>query len=179
MEQAGFSLHLKIPKSYQGPSGEISTKSNVDVDLTVDMLLHSGRLDRVVLMSGDGDFVRLVTALQDQGIWVEVAALQGISGDLGRACNQLTNPLLIPDVPYSPEFTFKQVFRVVSFDLREMVMTTERLTRPPSSLSPDDAAWERQSVRVTREMFQSRRFMPGRIIGWTGADGLSAYHEIA
>ncbi|HCA5885642.1 TPA: NYN domain-containing protein [Pseudomonas aeruginosa] len=91
------------------------------------MLLHSERLDRVVLMSGDGDFLRLVQALQDKGIWVDVAAYQGVSGELARACNQLTNPLLIPGVHYSPEYSFKRVFRVTGFNMREMAMSIEYL----------------------------------------------------
>ena len=157
----------------------MTTKANVDVDLTVDVLLHSERLDRVVLMSGDGDFVRLVQALQDKGIWVDVAANQGISGELSRCCNLLTNPLLIPGVHYSPEYSFKRVFRVTGFNVREMTMGVEYIKKPPASLSPDDPAWIREEVRVNREMYESRRFTPGRILGWTGADGLSAYHDIA
>lgn len=179
MEQAGFMLHMKTPKSYQGPDGEVTTKANVDVDLTVDVLLHSERLDRVVLMSGDGDFLRLVQALQDKGIWVDVAAYQGVSGELARACNQLTNPLLIPGVHYSPEYSFKRVFRVTSFNMREMALSIEYLQAAPTTLSPDDPAWVREEIRINREMYDSRRFTPGRILGWTGANGLSAYHDIA
>lgn len=179
LEQAGFILHLKEPKSYQDAGGEVTTKANVDVDLTVDVLLHSDRLDRVVLMSGDGDFVRLVRALQDKGIWVDAAARQGVSGDLARACNLLTNPLLIPGVHYSPDIAFKYIFRVVGFDMRDRRMNIEYLDMPPTSLSPDDVAWKRADMQVTREMFESRRFTPGKILGWTGADGLSSYHDIA
>lgn len=180
LEQAGFILHLKIPKSYQGAEGAVTTKANVDVDLTVDVLLHSDRLDRVVLMSGDGDFLRLLRALQDKGIWVDVGAWQGVSGELARACNLLTNPLLIPGVHYSPEYDFKYIFRVIGFDMREMMMSIEYLDdMPPTSLSPDDPAWKRTEIRATREMYESRRFTPGRILGWTGASGISSYHDIA
>jgi len=179
LEQAGFMLHLKQPKSYQNQSGDVTTKANVDVDLTVDVLLHSGRLDRVVLMTGDGDFLRLVQALQDKGIWVDVAASQNISGDLMRGCNLLTNPLIIPNVAYSPEYEFKRVFRVLGFSLRDMVMNVEYLTGVPTTLSPDDPAWVRDDMRVSREMYESRRFVPGKILGWTGADGISAFHDLA
>jgi uncharacterized LabA/DUF88 family protein len=179
LEQAGFMLHMKTPKSYQGSDGEVTTKANVDVDLTVDVMLHSERLDRVVLMSGDGDFVRLVRALQDKGIWVDVAAFQGVSDELSRACNALLNPLLIPGAHYSPDYSFKRVFRVTGFNLREMTMSIEYLDAAPKSLSPDDPAWQREEVRVSRDMYESRRFTPGKILAWTGANGLSAYRDIA
>lgn len=178
LEQAGFMIHYKAAKSYQSPTGEVTTKANVDVDLTVDVLLHSNRLDRVVLMSGDGDFLRLVTALQDKGIWVDVAACQGISGDLLRSCNSHLNPLMIPSVAYNPDYDFKRVYRVLSFSLREMTAEVEYLQSSPKTLSPDDPAWSRETVRVTRDMYESRRFMPGKVVGWTGADGVSAFHEI-
>lgn len=42
-----------------------------------------------------------------------------------------------------------------------------------------DPAWQREEVRVSRDMYESRRFTPGKILGWTGANGLSAYRDIA
>ncbi len=176
---AGFSLNTKEPKVYQGSEGEIISKANFDVEMAVDILQHSDRLDRVILMSGDGDFVYLVKALQSKGICVEVAAYMGLSNDLIKSCNSLINPLLIPGTHYSGDISFKYVFKVTGFDFREMMMDIEYLDGPPSSLSPDDPAWKRERVRATREMFDTRRFTPGRILGWTGAHGLSSYYDIA
>lgn len=94
-EQAGFLQHTKTPKVFQGSSGGLITKANCDVELTVDVMLHCSRLDRVVLMTGGGDFVRLVRVLQDQDVWVEVAAASGLSQDLCKAANSVINPVLI------------------------------------------------------------------------------------
>jgi len=51
-----------------------SMKANFDIELAVDILTMSDRLDVVVLMSGDGDFRRVVELVASRGVRVEVAA---------------------------------------------------------------------------------------------------------
>jgi uncharacterized LabA/DUF88 family protein len=51
-----------------------SMKANFDIELAIDILTMSDRLDIVVLMSGDGDFRRLVELIASRGVRVEVAA---------------------------------------------------------------------------------------------------------
>jgi uncharacterized LabA/DUF88 family protein len=51
-----------------------SMKANFDIELAIDILTMSDRLDVVVLMSGDGDFRRLVELISSRGVRVEVAA---------------------------------------------------------------------------------------------------------
>jgi uncharacterized LabA/DUF88 family protein len=51
-----------------------SMKANFDIELAVDILTMSDRLDVVVLMSGDGDFRRVVELIASRGVRVEVAA---------------------------------------------------------------------------------------------------------
>jgi uncharacterized LabA/DUF88 family protein len=51
-----------------------SMKANFDIELAVDILTMSERLDVVVLMSGDGDFKRVVELVASRGVRVEVAA---------------------------------------------------------------------------------------------------------
>jgi uncharacterized LabA/DUF88 family protein len=51
-----------------------SMKANFDIELAIDILTMSDRLDIVVLMSGDGDFRRLVELVASRGVRVEVAA---------------------------------------------------------------------------------------------------------
>ncbi len=178
LDQGGFLQHVKTPKVFQDASGELTTKANCDVELTVDVMLHCERLDRVVLMTGDGDFVRLVQALQDRGLWVEVAAATGLSQDLAKAANSVINPALIPGALYSGEYTYKTIFRVVGANIRDRSFTIEYLVDCPLSSSPTDNAWVREERQATREMWDSKRFTPGKVIGWTGADGLSAYHDL-
>jgi uncharacterized LabA/DUF88 family protein len=58
-------------------------KANFDIELAIDILTMSDRLDIVVLMSGDGDFRRLVELIASRGVRVEVAAFsETASGEL-------------------------------------------------------------------------------------------------
>ena len=49
-------------------------KGDWDVGLTVDAIKMSPRLDSVIIVSGDGDFVPLVEYLQTNGVQVEVVS---------------------------------------------------------------------------------------------------------
>jgi uncharacterized LabA/DUF88 family protein len=51
-----------------------SIKANFDVELAIDILTMSDRLDVVSLVSGDGDFRRLVELVASKGVRVEVVA---------------------------------------------------------------------------------------------------------
>jgi uncharacterized LabA/DUF88 family protein len=51
-----------------------SMKANFDIELAIDILTMSDRLDVVVLMSGDGDFRRVVELIGSRGVRVEVVA---------------------------------------------------------------------------------------------------------
>lgn len=67
----GFKVVTKPLKRFS--DGTI--KANVDIELALDVIEMIDRLDVVVLVSGDGDFQRLVEVLQAKGIRVEVASV--------------------------------------------------------------------------------------------------------
>ncbi len=65
-----------------------SMKANFDIELAIDILTMSDRLDVVVLMSGDGDFRRLVEMISSRGVRVEVVAFgETASADLKSAAD--------------------------------------------------------------------------------------------
>ena len=66
----GYRIVTKQLKRYS----DGSTKANFDVELAIDVLTMSDRLDIVVLVSGDGDFRRLVELVASKGVRVEVIA---------------------------------------------------------------------------------------------------------
>ncbi len=66
----GYRIVTKPLKRYA--NGTI--KANFDVELAIDVLTMSDRLDIVVLLSGDGDFRRLVEIVASKGVRVEVVA---------------------------------------------------------------------------------------------------------
>jgi hypothetical protein len=51
-----------------------TTKANLDMELAIDLLTQAPHLDVAIIVSGDGDFARLVDAAQGLGLRVEVAA---------------------------------------------------------------------------------------------------------
>jgi uncharacterized LabA/DUF88 family protein len=71
MKRNGYRVVTKQLRRY--PDG--TTKANLDVELAIDMLTIAPYVDTVVLVSGDGDFVRLVEAVQFKGVRVEVVGL--------------------------------------------------------------------------------------------------------
>lgn len=64
-------------------------KADWDVGLAVDAITASSKLDTVILLTGDGDFVPLVEYLQAHGCQVEVASFgRSTSLRLKEACDE-------------------------------------------------------------------------------------------
>ncbi len=98
----GYKVTQKIVRWYQDESGDWRSKANADLDLAVDMLLQSENLDRVLLATGDGDFVRVINALQSRGVRVEVVACENVSRDLRREADMFLSAYLIPGlIPFA------------------------------------------------------------------------------
>ena len=64
-------------------NGEI--KANFDVELAIDVVTMADRLDVVCLVSGDGDFHRMVEQVQAKGVRVEVIAFKSSTAGELRA----------------------------------------------------------------------------------------------
>jgi uncharacterized LabA/DUF88 family protein len=78
-EEAGFfealtemGIELKIKDVQEYASG--AKKADWDVGLAVDAVKLAEKVDTIILMTGDGDFVPLVEYLHGRGVIVEVAA---------------------------------------------------------------------------------------------------------
>ena len=73
-------------------------KADWDVGLAVDAIKMSPRLDSVVIVSGDGDFIPLVEYLQTIGVQVEVVSFgKSTSGKLREAVDDFVDLSLDPD----------------------------------------------------------------------------------
>jgi uncharacterized LabA/DUF88 family protein len=67
-------------------------KADWDVGLAVDAIKMSSRLDSVVIVSGDGDFIPLVEYLQTMGVQVEVVSFgKSTSGKLREAVDDFVD----------------------------------------------------------------------------------------
>lgn len=94
----GFHLVPKEVQRYTDVEGITITKANADLDLAVDAMLQSENLDYVLLGSGDGDFLRLVRALQARGKRVDLLAFSNVSGDLRREVDFYFSGYLVPGI---------------------------------------------------------------------------------
>lgn len=74
LDYNGFTLVTKTAREYVDASGRKRWRGDMDVDLAVDMMEIADRVDHVVLFSGDGDFRRLVEAMQRRAVRVTVVS---------------------------------------------------------------------------------------------------------
>ena len=74
LDYNGFSVLTKPVKRFTDAEGRSRIKGNMDIEIAVDMLELAPRLDHAVLFSGDGDFRRLVQAVQAKGVRVTVVS---------------------------------------------------------------------------------------------------------
>lgn len=68
LDYNGFTLVTKPMKEYTDSLGRRKVKGNMDIELAIDMMEMAPYLDHVVLISGDGDFRRLIEAVQRKGL---------------------------------------------------------------------------------------------------------------
>ena len=74
LDYNGFTMVTKAAKRFTDHEGRSRTKGNMDVEIAVDMMELSDRIDHAVLFSGDGDFASLVKAVQRKGVRVSVVS---------------------------------------------------------------------------------------------------------
>jgi len=74
LDYNGFTMVTKPTKEFTDAMGRRKIKGNMDIELAIDVLEMSPHLDHVILFSGDGDFRRLVEAVQRRGLRVSVVS---------------------------------------------------------------------------------------------------------
>ncbi|MBX3453981.1 NYN domain-containing protein [Ferrovibrio sp.] len=74
LDYNGYTMVTKPAKEYTDASGRRRFKSNMDIELAIDMMDLAPHINHAVLFSGDGDFRRLVEAVQRRGVRVSVVA---------------------------------------------------------------------------------------------------------
>jgi uncharacterized LabA/DUF88 family protein len=85
LEESNIELRMKEVQEFS--SG--AKKADWDVGMAVDAVKLAHKVDVIVLMTGDGDFVPLVEYLQAQGVIVEVAAFgESTNAQLRTVCDR-------------------------------------------------------------------------------------------
>jgi uncharacterized LabA/DUF88 family protein len=74
LDYNGYTMVTKPIKEFTDSYGRRKVKGNMDIELAIDMMEMARHIDHIVLFSGDGDFRRLVEAVQRQGVRVSVVS---------------------------------------------------------------------------------------------------------
>jgi len=103
LDYNGFTLVTKPVKEFVDDQGRRKIKGNMDIEIAVDMLNISETLDHAILFSGDGDFRRLLEAIQRRGTRVTVVSSNStqpsmIADELRRQADQFVDLEQLRDV---------------------------------------------------------------------------------
>lgn len=74
LDYNGYSMVTKPTREFIDEEGRRKIKGNMDIELCVDMMEISDKVDHIMLFSGDGDFRRLIEAVQRKGVRVTVVS---------------------------------------------------------------------------------------------------------
>ena len=74
LDYNGYTMVTKPTKEFTDTMGRRKIKGNMDMELAIDVLEMAEHMDHAILFSGDGDFRRLVEAVQRRGVRVTVVS---------------------------------------------------------------------------------------------------------
>lgn len=74
LDYNGYSMVTKPTKEFVDAQGRRKVKGNMDIELAIDMMEMADHVDHIMLFSGDGDFRRLIEAVQRKGVRVTVVS---------------------------------------------------------------------------------------------------------
>ena len=118
LDYNGYTMVTKPTKEFTDAMGRRKIKGNMDIELAIDVLEMAEHLDHVILFSGDGDFRRLVEAVQRRGLRVSVVS------------TIKSQPPMVADELRRQADTF--------VELQDIQKLIQRQSRRPEPGSPDD-----------------------------------------
>ena len=74
LDYNGYTLVTKPTKEFTDAMGRRKIKGNMDIELAIDMMEMAKKVDHIILFSGDGDFRRLIEAVQREAVRVSVVS---------------------------------------------------------------------------------------------------------
>lgn len=74
LDYNGYTMVTKPTKEFVDAQGRRKIKGNMDIELAIDMMEMADNVDHIMLFSGDGDFRRLIEAVQRKGVRVTVVS---------------------------------------------------------------------------------------------------------
>jgi uncharacterized LabA/DUF88 family protein len=126
LDYNGYRLVTKPAREYIDSQGRKRWRGDMDVEIAVDMLEMADHADHLVLFSGDGDFRRLVEAVQRKGSRVTVVSTVKsqppmVSDELRRQADNFVDLMDLADLIGRPARLpkFLQEARAVHPDSRD------------------------------------------------------------
>lgn len=106
----GYELRIKEAKNRTNSEGNvIPVKGSYEVMFTLDAMNLANKVDTIIIVSGDGNYLPLVAHIKDRGCRVEIASFEGsTNGELLKVADRF--------IPVRREWTF-------SSDKKETVVT--------------------------------------------------------
>lgn len=92
LSHMGYSLVVQKVKHITQKDGTIKDKGSMDVKMAVDICMSIDTFDMLVLVSGDGDFVPVIQAVQSRGKLVRVLSYHEV---LARDLRELCGPCYV------------------------------------------------------------------------------------
>ncbi len=74
LDYNGYKMVTKPAKEFTDSQGRRKIKGSIDIELALDMVEIAASVDHIILFSGDGDFRRLIEAVQKKGVRVTVVS---------------------------------------------------------------------------------------------------------
>jgi uncharacterized LabA/DUF88 family protein len=74
LDYNGYTMVTKPTKEFTDTAGRRKIKGNMDIELAVDVMEMAEHLDHIIIFSGDGDFRKLIEAVQRKGVRVSVVS---------------------------------------------------------------------------------------------------------
>jgi len=152
LRQCGFKVIKKYVKHFVDDEGILTTKANADMDLAIDALLQARNLDRIILLTGDGDFIRLVLALQNMGCRVEVIGFNNVSSELKEAADSYLSGFLIPGLlPIQSDGTKRQRGISINYNQERGFGFMRYYTLSKAGLQPESVFFHCSKSTVTND----------------------------
>ena len=118
LDYNGYTMVTKPTKEFTDATGRRKITGNMDIELAIDVMEMAEHIDHIVLFSGDGDFRRLVDAVQRKGVRVTVVS------------TVRSQPPMVADEFRRQADTF--------VELQDIQKLIQRQSRRPEPGSPDD-----------------------------------------
>jgi uncharacterized LabA/DUF88 family protein len=74
LDYNGYTMVTKPTKEFTDATGRRKIKGNMDIELAVDVMEMAESVEHIIIFSGDGDFRRLVEAVQRKGRRVSIVS---------------------------------------------------------------------------------------------------------